>query len=286
MKKLPVRLTLANLGYVEKIIDIPIFLFNMFNDYNILPTKQPFRSILATFLTLLRAKDTYKILKVKKSPLKEISQSQAEKLSKKIGVEVKAKFSYSRPFLKKEEATIPMFNFFSYTTHGKILKHSKKVAPPFCIYPEFFDLIENSIKSTQKYCLGNCAILLSAHSLPLKLLTSRKDPYKHDIDVFLNYLRKRLKKPVFLSFQSKLGPIEWLKPTTEEMIEKLSRGFDNIIAVPISFTAENTETIFEIDKIYKKKALKLHTNLIKVSCFDDKDDFIELLSTVYSSFFR
>ncbi len=286
MKKAQTELTLANLGYVEKIMDIPIFLFNMFNDYNIIPIKQPFRSILAIFITLLRTKDTYKILKIKKSPLKEISQSQAERLNKKLGIGVRAKFSYSWPFLKKEMAVIPMFNFFSYTTHGKIFKHSKKVAPPFCVYPEFFDLVENYIKKAQKNCSGNCAILLSAHSLPLKLLAKRKDPYKHDLEVFLNYLRKRLKQSVFLSFQSKLGPVEWLKPTTEETIIKLSKHFKTIIIVPISFTTDNTETIYEIDTTYKKLALNLGVNLIRVGCFNDKEWLINLLSVVYSSFFR
>jgi len=285
MKKHPVRLTLANLGYVEKITDIPIFLFNMFNDYNILPVKQPFRSIVAAFITLLRAKDTYKILKAKKSPLKEISQSQAAKLSKRIGIEVKARFSYSRPFLKKEESVIAMFNFFSYTTHGKIFKHSRKIAPPFCIYTEFFELIEGSIERALQNRSENCSILLSAHSLPLKLLTLRKDPYKHDLEVFLSYLKKRFKRPVFLSFQSKLGPIEWLKPTTEETIIKLSKQFKTIIIVPISFTTENTETAYEIDKTYKELASKLGVKLIRVNCFNDKEEFIGLLASVYTSFF-
>ncbi len=286
MKKALTELTLANLGYVEKITDIPIFLFNMFNDYNIIPIKQPFRSILAAFITILRAKETYKILKIKKSPLKAISQQQTEKLSKRIGIEVRTKFSYSWPFLKNETAVIPMFNFFSYTTHGEIFKHSKKVAPPFCIYPEFFDLVENYIEKAKKGCSKECAILLSAHSLPLKLLIQRKDPYKHDLEVFLNYLRKRLKQPVFLSFQSKLGPVEWLKPTTEETIIKLSKQFKTIIIVPISFSTDNTETVYEIDITYKNLASKLGVNLIRVECFNNKEEFIDLLATVYSSFFR
>ena len=283
MKKHPNSITVANLGYVEKLIDIPIFLFNMFNDYNIIPLKQPIRAIVALAITLLRAKETYKILKEARSPLKNITEIQAKKLSVLINKPVEAKFVYSRPFLKDEQFTIPMFNFFSFTTHGKIMRRSKKTAPPFCIFGEFFEYLERRIKKAFNECKGNSAILLSAHSLPVKLLEKTKDPYKHDLEVFINYLKKRLKKPIYLSFQSKLGPIKWLEPTTERMIIELSKKYSSILLIPISFSTENTETVYEIDKTYKDIAKKLNTELIRVSCFNDSEEFIGLLKTVYET---
>ncbi len=284
MKKHPNSITVANLGYVEKLIDIPVFLFNMFNDYHIIPLKQPLRAAVALTITLIRAKETYKILKKAKSPLKEITELQAEKLSRAVGIPANARFAYSKPFVKREQFTIPMFNFFSFTTHGKVLKNSKKIAPPFCVFAEFFELVERKIESAYKQCKGNCAVLLSAHSLPLKLLEKTKDPYRHDLEVILNYLKKRLKKPVYLSFQSKLGPVKWLEPSTEQMIKRLSKKYRSILIFPISFAAENTETVYEIDKIYKDVARKLKIELIRVSCFNDSEEFIELLKTVCTSF--
>ncbi len=284
MKKPLNSITVANLGYVEKLIDIPIFLFNMFNDYYVMPLKQPLRAMVAFSITLIRAKETYKILKTTKSPLKEITELQAEKLSRAVGIPVKAKFAYSKPFLKSEQFTIPMFNFFSFTTHGKIMKDSKRIAPPLCIFKGFFELVEKRIEKAYEQCKGDCAVVLSAHSLPLKLLKKRKDPYRHDLEVFLNYLKKRLKKPVYLSFQSKLGPVKWLEPTTEQIIKELSKEYSSILLFPISFTAENTETVYEIDKTYKELASKLKIELIRASCFNDSEEFIELLKTVCASF--
>ncbi len=284
MKKHFNSLTLANLGYIERPSDIPIFLYNMFSDYNILPLKQPIRAILALFITFIRFKDTYKILKISKSPLKLISQSQAEKLHKLLQLEIKVKFAYSKPFLKNEFLTIPMFNFFSFTTHGKILKRSKKITPPFCIYPIFFDLVEKILNDATKNCCSECAILLSAHSLPLKLLKERKDPYLNDLETFKNYLKKRINKPIYLSFQSKLGPIKWLEPSTENTLKILSKKYRCIVVFPISFTAENTETIHEIDRIYKKTATRVGVNLIRLNCFNDDDNFIKLLKEVYEGY--
>ncbi len=285
MKKLA-KITITNLGSVEKATDIPFFLFNMFNDYNIIPIKQPLRGLIAAFLTIIRAKDTYKILKHSVSPLKQITKKQAEKLNKHSKLPVVANFVYTKPFLKKNSCTIAMFNFFSFTTYGKIIKSSHKVSPPFCLYPEFFDLVLYRISSIFDKCDEKKAILLSAHSLPTKLLKKTKDPYKHDLEVFTKFLRKRLKLPVYLSFQSKLGPIEWLEPSTETMIRNLKNYYNCLIVFPISFTTENTETVYELDKVYKNVAKSLDINLIRLHCFNDDNDFIELLKEVLKDLTR
>ena len=274
------KILLVNMGAIEKSSDILQFLFNMFNDRFILPLPQPLRFIIASTITALRFKETWKILKTTPSPLKNITKRQAKLLEKLTNIKTEAAFVYSKPKIKKTSDTevIAMYNFYSHTTHGKILEEAKRIRPPFCIYNEFFDMVKNKIENKLKGLNPKkTAVLLSAHSIPEKL--AKKDSYTDDLAVFRRYLDKRLASEVFLSFQSKLGPVKWLRPTTEEMIKKLSKNYENLVIFPISFTAENTETINEIDIVYQKLAYqKGFKRFERVSCFNDEEDFIKFLS--------
>ncbi|WP_035589008.1 ferrochelatase [Hippea jasoniae] len=269
--------TLVNLGGIKKPTDIPIFLFNMFNDRFILNIPQPLRFFLAFAITTLRAKETYKILKQTPSTLEETTKKQTEKLKNIYKKNVNYVFSYTKPKLKKAEISLPMFCFFSKTTHGKILSLSKKTLPPFFIYLEFVDMLLIRLKRFEK--LKNCAVLFSAHSIPLKY--SKTDSYDKDLDRFRLLLNNLLKLPVFLSFQSKLGPVKWLEPSTSSAIKQLSKFYSCLIIVPISFCSDNTETINEIDIIYKKEAFESGFKIFhRIPCFNDDADFIKLMSKI------
>ncbi len=268
------------MGAIEKTIDIPFFLFNMFNDKFILPLPQPIRAFVATMITIARFKETLKILKTTPSPLKKITYKQAELLEKLSNIKTEAAFVYSKPKIAKTDnsTVIAMYNFYSHTTHGKILEKAKQIKPPFCIYNEFFDMVKNRIeKELKSLNPTKTVILLSAHSIPEK--HAKKDIYAHDLAVFTRYLDKRLPSKVFLSFQSKLGPIRWLKPATEEKIKELSNLYENLLIFPISFTSENTETTNEIDIRYKNIALKNgYRKFIRINCFNYDKDFTIFLS--------
>ena len=59
-----------------------------------------------------------------------------------------------------------------------------------------------------------------------------------------------------LSFQSRVGPVEWVRPYTDETIQTLgpkTRG--HLVIVPISFTSDHIETLFEMDRTYRELAL-------------------------------
>ncbi len=281
MKK---SIALVNLGGIKKLLDIPVFLFNMFNDENIIPLKQPLRVFVSVMITLLRAKGTYKIYKNVKSPVFSIVLRQQEALKSRIKADVKVMFSYSKPFVEKGACLyVPLYSFYSHTTYGNILKRYKNVFPPLCIFGEFFDMTERrireSLKNVPDIYKNQTVVLVSAHSLPAKLAQKTKDSYKNDVEVFTNYLRKRIDAPVFLSFQSKLGPIRWFEPSTAEMIGKIGKKYKALIMVPVSFINDNTETVYEMDIIYKKLAEKSSFKYFKrVECLNDSDDFLSFLS--------
>lgn len=58
-----------------------------------------------------------------------------------------------------------------------------------------------------------------------------------------------------LSFQSRVGPVKWLQPYTEEKLVDLGKdGVKNLVVVPVSFVSEHIETLEEIDMEYKELA--------------------------------
>jgi ferrochelatase len=64
-----------------------------------------------------------------------------------------------------------------------------------------------------------------------------------------------------LSYQSRVGPVEWLRPYTEDAIKESAAGGGTLLLVPISFVSDHIETLFEMDITYK--------NLAKESGFKD-----------------
>ncbi|MCS7080518.1 MAG: ferrochelatase [Chloracidobacterium sp.] len=103
-------------------------------------------------------------------------------------------------------------------------------------------------------------LLFSAHSIPTKYV-ERGDPYlrhhERTIAAVMTALERRLgvRPPHFLSFQSKVGPVRWLEPSTEDTIRRFAReGWEQILTVPISFVSEHIETLYELDIQYQALA--------------------------------
>ncbi|XP_002961149.2 ferrochelatase-2, chloroplastic isoform X1 [Selaginella moellendorffii] len=105
-------------------------------------------------------------------------------------------------------------------------------------------------------------IFFSAHGVPVAYVEEAGDPYKAEmeecVDLIMSELRSRGVKNVHsLAYQSRVGPVEWLKPYTDVKIKELGQnGIKSLLAVPISFVSEHIETLEEIDMEYKELALE------------------------------
>jgi ferrochelatase len=120
-------------------------------------------------------------------------------------------------------------------------------------------------------------VLFSAHNLPESLI-KEGDPYVNQINGTIAEITKRLNIQWYLSYQSKSGPVKWLKPSTDEMLESLAKkGFKNILIVPISFVSDHIETLYEIDILYKGIAERLGIMLKRVDSLNIHPLFIEAL---------
>ncbi|KAL3885148.1 hypothetical protein ACJMK2_025243 [Sinanodonta woodiana] len=100
----------------------------------------------------------------------------------------------------------------------------------------------------------NVVILFSAHSLPIKNV-NRGDPYPAEVGATVHAVMEALGNthPYRLVWQSKVGPLPWLAPQTDEAIKGLvKQGKKSILLVPIAFSSDHIETLFELDLEYAK----------------------------------
>jgi ferrochelatase len=98
-------------------------------------------------------------------------------------------------------------------------------------------------------------LLFSAHSLPMSVV-NRGDPYVLEVSASVAAVMQRLKhpNPYRLVWQSQVGPSAWMGMQTEEAIKGLARlGKKQVILIPIAFTSDHIETLYELDQEYIKE---------------------------------
>ncbi|KAF6021345.1 FECH [Bugula neritina] len=116
----------------------------------------------------------------------------------------------------------------------------------------FAQVIEEELAKFPDEVRDDVVILFSAHSLPMKVV-NRGDPYAAEVAATVSSVMAELghTHPYRLVWQSKVGPLPWLGPQTDEVIEGLvKRGKKNLLLVPIAFTSDHIETLFELDIEY------------------------------------
>ncbi|XP_024974824.1 ferrochelatase-2, chloroplastic [Cynara cardunculus var. scolymus] len=228
------------------------------------------------------------------SPLRQITDAQATELrkalyEKNVAAEVYVGMRYWHPFteeaikqIKKDGVNklvvLPLYPQFSISTSGSSLRLLESifredeylVNMQHTVIPSWYqregyikamaNLIEKELKSFDRP--EKVMIFFSAHGVPLAYVEEAGDPYKAEmeecVDLIMEELeRRKIDNPYTLAYQSRVGPVEWLKPYTDETIIELGeKGVKSLLAVPISFVSEHIETLEEIDVEYKELALK------------------------------
>lgn len=177
---------------------------------------------------------------------------------------------------------LPLYPQFSISTSGSSLRvlqeefakrgdlyggMSHTVVPSWYDRPGYVKCIANLIKkelgdfSEEELEMGNGErhILFSAHGVP-KSYIEAGDPYQEQIQECVDKISELLpsvseKVHIHLAYQSRVGPIEWLRPYTDDVLPDLgSKGVKNLVVVPISFVSEHIETLEEIDMEYRELA--------------------------------
>ena len=277
---------LFNLGGPDSLENIEPFLFNLFNDPAIIDIPSFFRYPLAKFLSKRRALAAKKIYKEigNKSPILELTKIQAKSLEDNLLEKgdykcfVVMRCWHPRAFnvIKKvkeynpeEIILLPLYPQFSATTSGSSINEWNKLCnkenykiktKTICCYPTENNFIASHvslIKKTLSAVENNSfKLIFSAHGLPVSKI-KKGDPYQWHVEETVKEIMFKLKNENLdhvISYQSRVGPMKWIGPSTDAEIIKYSKEKKGIIIVPVAFVSEHSETLVELDIEYKKLA--------------------------------
>ena len=126
-------------------------------------------------------------------------------------------------------------------------------------------------------------LLFSAHSLPLDVI-DRGDAYPQEIGASVQAVVEQVGRanPYLLAYQSDVGPVRWLGPSTEQVIKRLgARGEKHMLVVPIAFTSDHIETLSELDREYGEVAHRAGiTHYKRTPALNDRPRFMDALADV------
>ncbi len=285
---------LLNLGGPDSLEAVRPFLYNLFKDPDIirLPAGVLYQKPLAALIAFFRSKRVRaQYARIGgKSPILEWTVEQARLLEERLrphyDTRVYIGMSYWKPFvheaLRQMEAdgidkciTLPLYPQYSFSTtlasNNGFDRAARRCGVTFsrltrigswCEHPLFLRAWASNIRrSLDEYraAHGNwdrLTLLFSAHGIPVNYVRNG-DPYPEEVRKSVGGIMREVAYPVRyrLSFQSRVGPVEWLKPYTADVIRELGRSTDrDILVVPISFVSDHIETLFEIDLEYGELA--------------------------------
>ena len=120
--------------------------------------------------------------------------------------------------------------------------------------------IEASLQRFQPSDRADVVLLFSAHSLPMSVV-NRGDPYVLEVSASVNAVMDRLghSNPYRLVWQSQVGPSAWMGMHTGEAIKGLARlGHKQALLIPIAFTSDHIETLYEMDLEYMQEGTEVN----------------------------
>tara|TARA_Y100000996_G_scaffold361289_1_gene304120 strand:- start:487 stop:1305 length:819 start_codon:yes stop_codon:yes gene_type:complete len=189
---------------------------------------------------------------------------------------------------------MPLYPQYSAATSGSSIKewndiciknNFKVKTNTICCYPTDKNFVEahkyEIIKKIEN--LQNFKLIFSAHGLPEKNIRNG-DPYQWQVEQSVNEIVKSLNiKDLdwILSYQSRVGPLKWIGPSTEDIIIKNSKLGKHIVLVPIAFVSEHSETLVELDIEYKELADKNGCkNYSRVPALGTNENYIKAMSNL------
>jgi protoporphyrin/coproporphyrin ferrochelatase len=308
---------LLNLGGPEQLSDVRPFLFNLFSDPEIIripiPALQKPLAWLISSSRFRKSQANYEKIGGG-SPLRRITEEQAIAIEQELqarGTDARVYIGmrYWNPFTKEaleairrdgieDLVILPLYPQFSISTSGssfrlidRIWKENPSLKPlKYTVVPSWYekpgylqamaDLVAQEIDKCPDP--NDARVFFSAHGVPVSYVTEGGDPYQQEIENCAAAIMDRLDRPnqYTLAYQSKVGPVEWLQPYTEDAIVELAQqGIKDLVVVPISFVSEHIETLEEIDIEYRELAEEagIHT-FHRVPALDTNPTFIAAMA--------
>jgi protoporphyrin/coproporphyrin ferrochelatase len=314
-----VGVLLLNLGGPDKLEDVRPFLYNLFVDPEIIRLPSPLlQAPLAWLISSLRAKKSQENYRKigGGSPLRRITEAQAQALRTQLqqdghDVTVYIGMRYWHPFTEaaiaqikqdniEELVILPLYPQFSISTSGSSFRLLERlwaddpelqnvkytVIPSWYSHPGYLQAMANLIGQTidQVPHPSQAHVFFSAHGVPASYVEEAGDPYQQEIEASVALIMRQMNRPNphTLAYQSRVGPVEWLRPYTDEAIAALARdGVKALVVVPISFVSDHIETLEEIDMEYREIAEQAGVEqFARVPAPDTDPTFIKALAAL------
>jgi ferrochelatase len=309
-----VAVVLFNLGGPDGPDAVKPFLFNLFNDPAIIGLPNPLRWLVAKLISTRRApvaREIYAHLGGG-SPLLGLTREQATALeaaltggddefkafvcmrywhpmSDAVAAEVKV-------YKPDEIVLLPLYPQFSTTTSASSLKDWRRAAAAagldaptrtVCCYPTDRGWIQAQAALVQGALADAPAgtparVLFSAHGLPKKVVDAG-DPYQWQVERTAAAVAAELASGTDwnVCYQSRVGPLEWIGPSTEAELERAAKDGIGVVVVPIAFVSEHSETLVELDIEYRERADHLGIPFyIRVPAVGTESAFIDGLAAI------
>jgi protoporphyrin/coproporphyrin ferrochelatase len=254
------------------------------------------------------------------SPLNERSEEQARALEAELnrrfdGVarfHVRLGMRYWHPFTKvamEEFARLgiadvflmPLYPQYSRTTSGSSFKEWRdlhraefgrrfrvKAVKEYHLHPRYIASINDRIDATLRERFSDeerasTHLLFSAHGTPISEVEAG-DPYSFQIRATIEAVMEQRGRdlPYHQSYQSRVGPVKWLTPSTQDKLAELGRnGVRNLLVVPIAFVTDHIETLHELDIELREVAEHAGIHKYEVMlALNDSPEFIGALADV------
>ncbi|GAB4187502.1 MAG: ferrochelatase [Simkaniaceae bacterium] len=273
---------LVNFGGPRNLEEIPSFLKALLTDQDVLRTNfpKPLHKLIFSYVAKKRApKITPDYLKIGgRSPIYEDTEAIAKAVSAYMQKEVLTFHRYlpstHKDSLRKisslqaqEIRIFPLFPQFSYATTGSIARFFAenlpsrisnrmrwiKSYPTDSLYIAAFQKIIQDFLHEKRLSEKETTLVFSAHGLPKKFIDTG-EVYQTECIASFHALKKAFPAcQSILSYQSKFGRGEWLRPYTDELCQEApvwNKGRKNVVFIPLSFTSDHIETLFEIEYLY------------------------------------
>jgi|SRR5579872_42314 len=303
---------LVNFGGPRNLEEVEAFLRTLLTDRDVVRSKLP------SFLHNILFKRVAKKRAVKvaedyaliggKSPIYEDTEAMASALETLVGIPVLPFHRYlpkTHPaFLQQivrytdtELFVFPLFPQFSYATTGSIARwfrdhissqmvHRLRWTKSYAAHPAYVQCMQQNIRDslvTQRLKEEDTILLFSAHGLPQEFV-DEGDIYETECRITFEQVVKAFPRSLAkLCYQSKFGPGEWLKPYTDAQCENIlewHQGYKNVLIVPLSFTSDHIETLFEIEYLYLPLIRKQGLAAFRCPAFNLRPDWIETIAAI------
>ena len=284
-----IAVVLFNLGGPDGPDAVKPFLFNLFNDPAIIPLPGLVRTLVARLISSRReesAKANYAIMGGG-SPLLPETKKQAVALEASLQtarpndqVRCFIAMRYWNPLTEETAAAVaafgpdeivllPLYPQYSTTTTGSSLAAWRKVykgpgvSRTVCCFPAEPGLIAAHADRIRRAWdeagrPGPARLLFSAHGLPEKVILGG-DPYQRQVEATCAAVAAALGEgwDWKVCYQSRVGPMKWIGPSTEDEIRSASSQGLALVISPIAFVSEHIETLVELDHEYAEIAKAL-----------------------------